>query len=349
MITIVRQSFHPPTTLGDFYRFIRIDFHSHYGNEYYCPLSLLRVYGLTHLEHWKWDLWESESKQRREQELARMTLPEAVEESSTPVSSRAWSDLLPEPPIREVPITAVEATTSTLEEQSRVTVISNVPLTSPETHSEATIAEPTEKIPLPANTPSPSPDMSGAHIVGAPNAVPSSSENQSVSVPAEETGYDASNDNLRPRATDSLYNTIAISEARPPTSVSLSHSISALSSPQSQSGSSHSSGSSSVPSSAVSANQSASSIRSSPSAIPTVTQSIAVVPPAVPASGGESIYRTIMNRLTALEQNSSLYARFVEEHAASVREMLRRLNEDVGRLEGIVSDFSVGTQTTTLI
>ncbi|KAI0793068.1 UNC-like C-terminal-domain-containing protein, partial [Irpex lacteus] len=59
------QSFHPPTTLGDFYRFIRIDFHSHYGNEYYCPLSLLRVYGLTHLEHWKWDLWESESKAKR--------------------------------------------------------------------------------------------------------------------------------------------------------------------------------------------------------------------------------------------------------------------------------------------
>lgn len=47
-----------------------------------------------------------------------------------------------------------------------------------------------------------------------------------------------------------------------------------------------------------------------------------------------------MNRLTALENNSSLYARFVEEHAASVREMLRRLGEDIGRLEGIVSIFA---------
>ena len=44
-----------------------------------------------------------------------------------------------------------------------------------------------------------------------------------------------------------------------------------------------------------------------------------------------------MNRLTALETNTTLYARFVEEHTASVREMLRRLGEDVGRLEGIVS------------
>ncbi|THH29361.1 hypothetical protein EUX98_g4829 [Antrodiella citrinella] len=57
------QTFHP-LSLTDFYRFIRIDFHSHYGNEYYCPLSLLRVYGLTHLEHWKWDMWEDESRQR---------------------------------------------------------------------------------------------------------------------------------------------------------------------------------------------------------------------------------------------------------------------------------------------
>jgi hypothetical protein len=54
-------------------------------------------------------------------------------------------------------------------------------------------------------------------------------------------------------------------------------------------------------------------------------------------TGGESIYRTIMNRLSALETNHTLYARYVEEQTASVREMLRRLGEDVGRLEGIVS------------
>ena len=44
-----------------------------------------------------------------------------------------------------------------------------------------------------------------------------------------------------------------------------------------------------------------------------------------------------MNRLTAAERNATLYARYVEEHTAAVREALRRLGEDVGRLEGIVS------------
>lgn len=38
-------------------RYIRIEFLSHYGNEYYCPLSLVRVHGTRMLESWK----ESES------------------------------------------------------------------------------------------------------------------------------------------------------------------------------------------------------------------------------------------------------------------------------------------------
>ena len=50
---------------------------------------------------------------------------------------------------------------------------------------------------------------------------------------------------------------------------------------------------------------------------------------------GESIYRTIMNRLSALEANTTLRARYVEEQTSAMREMLRRLSEDVGRLEGI--------------
>jgi tetrahydromethanopterin S-methyltransferase subunit G len=48
-----------------------------------------------------------------------------------------------------------------------------------------------------------------------------------------------------------------------------------------------------------------------------------------------------MNRLTALEANHTLYARYVEEQTSAVREVLRRLGEDVGRLEGIVSVTTV--------
>jgi hypothetical protein len=65
-----------------------------------------------------------------------------------------------------------------------------------------------------------------------------------------------------------------------------------------------------------------------------------ISPPHAPSTGGESIYRTIMNRLNVLELNTTLYTRYIEEQTAGVREVLRRLGEDVGRLEGIVSIFS---------
>jgi len=37
-----------------------------------------------------------------------------------------------------------------------------------------------------------------------------------------------------------------------------------------------------------------------------------------------------------LELNATLHARYVEEQTAGVREVLKRLTEEVGRLEGIV-------------
>jgi len=55
-------------------------------------------------------------------------------------------------------------------------------------------------------------------------------------------------------------------------------------------------------------------------------------PPTV--TGGESIYRTIMNRSMELEVDYTLYARHLEKHTAAMRD---RLGEKMGRLEGIVS------------
>ncbi|KAG7086303.1 hypothetical protein E1B28_002267 [Marasmius oreades] len=63
--------------------------------------------------------------------------------------------------------------------------------------------------------------------------------------------------------------------------------------------------------------------------------SIAITRTMPSATGGESIYRTIMNRLSAIEANQTLYAQYYEEQTCGVREILRRLGEDVGRMEGI--------------
>lgn len=49
--------------LKGFYRYVRLDFLTHYGTEYYCPLSLVRIYGLTQLDAYRRD----EKLQRRHQ------------------------------------------------------------------------------------------------------------------------------------------------------------------------------------------------------------------------------------------------------------------------------------------
>ena len=43
-----------------------------------------------------------------------------------------------------------------------------------------------------------------------------------------------------------------------------------------------------------------------------------------------------MNKISMLELDATPRARYVEEHAIGVREALKRLTEEVGRLEGIV-------------
>lgn len=56
----------------------------------------------------------------------------------------------------------------------------------------------------------------------------------------------------------------------------------------------------------------------------------------MPMSGGESIYRMIMNRLTSVEKNHTLYEQYMAQQQNIVREALKRMGEDIGRLEGLV-------------
>ncbi|XP_045130577.1 SUN domain-containing ossification factor-like isoform X2 [Portunus trituberculatus] len=42
------QSF--PVETEDFFKYIKVEVHSHYGHEYFCPISLFRIYGLSEFE-----------------------------------------------------------------------------------------------------------------------------------------------------------------------------------------------------------------------------------------------------------------------------------------------------------
>ncbi|KAF9903825.1 hypothetical protein EC991_003273 [Linnemannia zychae] len=67
------QVFKP--TVPQLATYIRFDFVNHYGNEYYCPITLLRVYGATALEQLKQE--EEEEKRMAEEEKRRAELEKA--------------------------------------------------------------------------------------------------------------------------------------------------------------------------------------------------------------------------------------------------------------------------------
>ncbi|KFH65320.1 hypothetical protein MVEG_08799 [Podila verticillata NRRL 6337] len=100
--------------------YIRFDFVSHYGNEYYCPVTLLRVYGATALEQLKQEEEEEkriamEEKKQAELEKARQAAEEAedaddddddIEVPDAPPGSQDASE--PSQEITTAPVQAVD-------------------------------------------------------------------------------------------------------------------------------------------------------------------------------------------------------------------------------------------------
>ncbi|GLB38602.1 putative sad1 / UNC-like C-terminal [Lyophyllum shimeji] len=331
------QSFHPPTSLRDFYRYIRIEFLSHYGNEYYCPVSLLRVYGLTHLEEWKWDMWEQESR-----EALAVTASEEVQPPSAPADPAA------NPPI---PGDVSEATSGTGSATTGdASVVNATGVTDDDaTDSQAATTTVTKDTVQTASPSPPDPVRSTVAVAASvelatlsktPDMKPSLSS--SAPSPAEDI-HDtprtigsistSSSAVLSPSATNTSSTIsqpnvsstpVASHKASPSDADSHSASISSISRPAT-----------------TNVSQATPGKVAGTTIITSMTSSVVVSVPAVSHSvvpvttGGESIYRTIMNRLTALEGNHTLYARYVEQQTSGVRELIRRLGEDVGRLEGI--------------
>jgi hypothetical protein len=306
----VLQSFFLPTSVRGFYRYIRIDFLSHYGSEYYCPISLLRVYGLTHLEEWQWETWETEARAKAALVQVQPPAVKIMVERPVVVSAIRDESLLSD----KEPAVAGSHKLSTS--------TSGVPSEANYTAEGATEAAYVQT----KTTVSPHHDNQRASATLSATADLHVSSTSIATHTEKPTGL----------TTTSYVSTKSMNST---VSSSLDHSSQDTKSTHNAANSISAHPSSSLAPSKPNP--------STPSLVPTVTtllvaSSIPLPPPAGTPStgspplggGGESIYRTIMNRLSALEANTTLYARFVEEHAAGVRDALRRMAEDIGRLEG---------------
>jgi hypothetical protein len=262
----------------------------------------LRVYGLTHLEEWKWDVWEAESGARRD--------GIGIEESATMTSGEI-----------SIPRRSLSTVEDALRDEGNASVAT--------TSHEPTLNVSSTEILASLSTTSSLENLSNADMSSSSNTLPATTDIESSlhhTDPPYHSGHIAydNNDNVTVLDTDSASQPQTSATQSNITLVPLPSSVSVSAEPSSRADSLETSEFSDVNSSLP---PSGSSSASSP---------LLSIPTPSP-TGGESIYRTIMNRLTALEANQTLYSRYGEEQTTRTHVVLRRLREDIGRLDGIVS------------
>lgn len=267
-------------------------------------MSLLRVYGLTHLEEYKWEQWEEESKGKLD----------------IGAGSSASKDVPDQPLVNSSSTTALTAVSTDEATAAYISVTSQHPVIQDgQLGSESVIPADTQALL------SDSLDLSS--IQGNQSGTSSHNPNDVNSEPSKlPTNTDIS------LYLDSHSTTNTLSSVPSVYSSSLSNGDHLESTPSTQ----HSTRISSIPASASSVSNSGHVSSTIPASVATPSAPV-ISYAAGPSSSGESIYRVIMNRLTALEANHTLYVRYVEQQSTTIRDLLKRLGEDVGRLEGIVS------------
>lgn len=267
-------------------------------------MSLLRVYGLTHLEEYKWEQWEEESKGKLD----------------IGAGSSASRDVPDQPLVNSSSMTTLTAVSTDEATAIYVTASSQHPvIQDSQLGPESVIHTDTQALL------SDSLDLSS--IQGNQSGTSSHNPHNVNSEPSQLlTNTDIS------LYFDSHTTTNTLTSVPSVYSSNLSSEDNLESTPSTQ----HSTRIASVPASASSVSNSGHVTSTIPTSITTPSAPI-VSHAAGPSSSGESIYRVIMNRLTALEANHTLYVRYVEQQNTAIRDLLKRLGEDVGRLDGIVS------------
>lgn len=318
--------FDPPT---GFHRFLRLDFLGRYGTEYYCPVSLVRVYGLNQMEAYRYELGREvsgkEAEGQAEPEMVSSTLLEESPHPAPPLndSTPNLSSSILSPSLAASP-TRFNSDFSRIAPTPDPSQITDV---RPESFSG----------PSPTFTPFPS------------SQSPSSSSHVRASTDGDQEPYDQSSASQSKSA--------ASPSSTGTSTATVGHSKSESLAQSSSANVSSTSLSSSIGSSALGANSSSSHAPTSSSQLPSPSPSSSRQapppssssaaanqrPPPAPrpvqahpqtSDSGESIYSSIVRRLAYLETTSLYATSYVEEQSRMVRDVLVKLEKDLKRLEG---------------
>lgn len=309
-------------------RYLRIEFLTHYGNEFYCPVSLVRIHGTTMMEDYKHDLEQAQEDDEEDSEplpnnevpIDSLT-PEAVAEAlqtSTVVENDASSiqvldeddvdrikgnalqsihDSFPDGFLVPASVAAMEAIASVIEQSDTCSLSESLA----ETHPREIAALQSSSF----QTRDPSPALSAAtpqitSPVGSSQNIPVTDKNTTTKIPVSESKVNVT-------TTKSINNESSRrSNAQSSNSTSITESntiANSMSTPKSKSSAYTSAPDRPKPSSAT-------------------TQAHAAVP-----TMQESFFKSVQKRLQMLEANSSLSLQYIEDQSRALRDAFKKVEQ----------------------
>lgn len=294
-------------------RYLRIEFLTQYGNEYYCPLSLLRVHGTTMMEQF-----------RREEEEARGVDDDVDLEVEQEDVVKPAVDSGPLP-VDQVPIPAVEKDVHS-PEPSKV----NIP-----TPRTDIVVESSESVAV-ENQPNINSSSSTSDLAAAASEVPIEDHKGTKNVSsAESTSLNNSNSANtshslanKPSKASSITTNVKEGSSQSPSSVAnAAINTSTVIAPKNDSGASSIVHDTVAKSSTVSTpkptnNSTAASASTQPQARSSPTQPNPSAP-----STQESFFKSIHKRLLYLEANSTLSLQYIEEQSRILRDAFMKVEK----------------------
>ncbi|KAF2811051.1 uncharacterized protein BDZ99DRAFT_462327 [Mytilinidion resinicola] len=312
-------------------RYLRVEFLTHYGNEYYCPVSLLRVHGTTMMEEFR----HQEEMARGEDDFA-----EPIEEAGEPVTvADPVADEIAARGTPEIPEAAKENESQHPQEPDKRAEVSQSEESSTQpletvASESATTKSPTEH----TETPAPSHNESiSVKNESQSQPTPESSETSSVDTPTKATSTTSEIAKGSEQVTSN-------SSIVTPASTGPSLNASSVSSTSNSSSTAKSQGNETVHGSSDS-NSSAKTASSSGDQASSHTQSRTASsqtqpPPSNPTTQ-ESFFKSIHKRLQQLESNSTLSLQYIEEQSRILRDAFMKVEKrQLGKTENFLQNLN---------
>ncbi|KAK4143869.1 UNC-like C-terminal-domain-containing protein [Dichotomopilus funicola] len=290
-------------------KYIRIEFLTHWGNEFYCPVSLLRVHGTRMLDTWKEPNHDDEQEQidRPAQDPVTETpkvQEEQVVDDNPPVAQE------PEP-VPHVHIETGLTLWRPLGELSYGTCKSRSPTTARTTHTVAS----SDRLAKRASTPSESP------VPPPPAASPADEGPRSGGSPPAESGSSGTPASQKQPAGD----TPSGAPSAPPQASDNGMANNSTQKPSDARRDSAESASASTPA-ATATPRDKTATTSSAAASPTVQ---------------ESFFKTVTKRLQLLESNTSMSLQYIEEQSRFLQDVLLKIErKQITRVDSFLDNLN---------